>query len=266
MLGAIIGDMAGSIYEYGQIKGVSSIEPKNIIEDNSFYSDDTILTMAIADAILSGEDYGEKLREYALKYKSFHPTDLPYFKTVFSPNFEKWAKGNEQGESRGNGAMMRVSPVGYLFNNERDVERNAILSTIPSHNSDEAIDCARIVALVILYARLGYTKDEIAKKLHLQISKPNITKFNYTCADTIGVCMYSLYHGKNFEECIRIALSFGGDTDTNACIVGSMAEAMYGIGEDLKKQALAKLPPEFVDILQRSYSKIEGIHEPTISD
>ena len=264
MLGAIIGDLAGSIYEYGQIKNVSNISVKNIIENDAFFSDDTILTIAIADAILSGADYGEKLREYVNEYSSHLPNHTPYFKTMFSPGLTKWANSCVVGESHGNGAMMRVSPVGYLFSNEIDVINNARLATIPSHNAKESIDCATMVALIIYYARMGMGKDEILKKLDISIRKPNITKFNYTCEDTIDLCIYSLFSANSFEDSIRTAISFGGDTDTNACIVGSMAEAMYGIDENLKKQAMEKIPLKFQKIINKAYSSMDDFNEPNM--
>jgi ADP-ribosylglycohydrolase len=256
MLGAIIGDLAGSIYEFEQIKKHRNVEINNIIEDNAFYSDDTILTIAIADSILNKKDYVESLKEYAIKYGNKIPQDIPYFKSMFSPGFTAWAKGKEPGYSFGNGAMMRISPVGYLFNNEEEVIKNSYLATIPSHNSQDAIDCAKIVALIIFYARNGFSKNEIINKLNLVIKKPNINKFNYTCSDTIDICLYSLFQSNNFEDSIRLAISFGGDTDTNACIVGSMAEAMFGINDTLKQKALSKLPNEFVEILNKCYDKI----------
>jgi len=206
---------------------------------------------------LNNVNYETKLKEYALVYGGKIPKDIPYFKTMFSPGFTKWAKGNFQGDSGGNGAMMRVSPVGYLFNTEEDVIKNAKLATIPSHNSKVAIESAKIIALIIYYARLGLDKHEIINKLNLKIRKPKLTKFNYTCTDTIDLCLYSLFNSKSFEESIRIAISFGGDTDTNACIVGSMAEALYGIDESLKELALTKLTKKFVDILNKVYRKIE---------
>ncbi len=262
MLGAVIGDLAGSIYEYGQIKGVSPVSSQDTIPKDGFYSDDTILTVAIADAILSGADYGEKLREYVKKYGDELPEHRPYFKTMFSPGLTKWAQGHDVGISHGNGAMMRVSPVGYLFNTEADVIVNARKATMPSHNAPESIDSATRVALIIYYARQGMSKNDIIKKLHIDIRKPHITKFNYTCEDTMDVCMYSLFESKSFEDSIRLALSFGGDTDTNACIVGSMAEAMYGIDGALKKQAMSKLPPEFQDIIKRAYAHVKDISTP----
>lgn len=253
MYGAIIGDLAGSIYEYNQIKEVKKVKINKMIEDDAFISDDTILTVAILDAIISKEDYKKKLKEYALKYINYLPKHKPYFKTVFSPGFTKWVKEDFEGISSGNGAMMRVSSVGYLFDSEEEVIENARLATIPSHNDEMAIKCATMVALIIFYSRKGYLKEEIIRKLNLKIKEPVIEKFNYTCKDTIDVCLYSLFSSNDFEESIKLAISFGGDTDTNACIVGSMAEAMYGIEENLIKQARAKLPNEFRNILDKAY-------------
>ena len=257
MLGSIIGDLVGSVYEYGQVNNVSPIKIKKLIKKNAFISDDSILTIAIADAIIHKKDYGKTLREYVSKYKTMLPNIKPYFKTIFSPNFERWANGNSEGNSMGNGAMMRISPVGYLFNNETDVIKHALLATKPSHNSSEAIECARIIALIIFYARQGLTKEKIIDKLKLNIKKPKILTFNYTCGDTIDLCLYSLFTANNFEESIKLALSFGGDTDTNACIVGGMAEALYGIPVELKEQALKRLPEEFKIIINKAYSLVK---------
>ena len=256
MLGAIIGDLAGSIYEFEQIKKITPIKVKNIIEKEAFISDDTILTIAIADAIIHNASYEEKLKEYVVKYGNKAPKNIPYFKTMFSPGFTKWAKSNTQGKSCGNGAMMRISPVGFLFDKEEDVIAQTYLATIPSHNTTEAIECAKLVSLIIFYARHGLSKNDIIKRLNLKIKEPQINGFNYTCADTIDVCLYSLFKSNTFEDCIKLAISFGGDTDTNACIVGSMAEAMYGINEELKRKALSKLPSEFIEILSESYERV----------
>lgn len=114
MLCAIIGDLAGSIYEYKQTKKCEPIFINNLIEENSFFSDDTILTVAIADAIINNIPYKTALKNYANKYSNYLPKFSPYFKTIFSPNFTKWVASNEFGTSHGNGAMMRVSPVGFF--------------------------------------------------------------------------------------------------------------------------------------------------------
>lgn len=118
MYGAIIGDLAGSIYEYDQFKEVKSIHINKIIEDNAFYSDDTILTIAIIDAILDDKNYGKYLRKYIKDYSGYEPNFFPYFENSFSPATLKWVHSNFEGNSLGNGAMMRISPVGYLFNSK----------------------------------------------------------------------------------------------------------------------------------------------------
>ncbi len=257
MLGAIIGDLAGSVYEFNQINKACPIKIDRIIEEKAFFSDDTILTVAIADAIMSGESYEKKLKEYGLKYVDYIPKDVPYFEKMFSPGFCKWLNSEVgvQGQSQGNGAMMRISPVGEFFESEEEVLKNAKLATIPSHNSEIAIKCASTIALIIFYARKGKSKEEIIKKLNLKIKKPKIDKFNYFCEDTIDVCLYSVFKANSFEESMKIALSFGGDTDTNACIVGGMAEAFYGLPASLKKEALNRLPDEFVEIIEKFEAK-----------
>ena len=121
MLGAIYGDKAGSIHEYSQIKTIKPVEVKDLIQQNSFYSDDTIETIAVIDAILNHKDYGNTLKEYILLNENYRPNFEPYFKSSFSPNTLKWAKGIGTSNSIGNGAMMRISPVGYLFNTEEEV-------------------------------------------------------------------------------------------------------------------------------------------------
>lgn len=258
MLGAIIGDLAGSLYEYEQMKRVQPILIENLIDEKSFISDDTILTIAILNAVLTDKDYEKNLKEFGLKYEKMLPNVKPYFKTVFSPNFVKWLHGNYKGTSGGNGAMMRVSPIGFLFDNMEDVEKNALLATIPSHNSKEAITSAQTIAKIIFLARHGATKEEIIKRLNLNIKKPKIEKFNYLCSDTIDVCLYSFFTANNFEESIKLVLSFGGDTDTNACIVGSMSEAIFGIDKNLEKQALTHIPEEFKNILKVGYERIQN--------
>ncbi len=252
MIGAIIGDLAGSVYEYNQMFHFSPIRCQDsLIPSGAFYSDDTILTIAIADAIINNSDYENKLREFITKYQDSVPKDKPYFKKMFSPNLLKWAETDCQGNSKGNGAMMRISPVGWLFGSKEEVIKNARLATLPSHNSVEAIDSATKVALTIFYARQGLKKEEVFKKLKIDIKKPSLTKFNYTCSDTIDLVFYSLAKGKDFDDCIHTALSFGGDTDTNACIVGSMAEAFYPVEKQLRDKALSLLPNEFVSIIKQ---------------
>ena len=153
MYGAIIGDLAGSIYEFKQTKSITNLNIENIIDENSFYSDDTILTIAIADAILNDKNYEKYLRYYIKKYSSYKPDFEPYFKNTFSPSLIRWANGNFEGKSAGNGAMMRISPVGFMFDKESDVIENVRLATIPSHNTEEAINCNKNCFNYILFKK-----------------------------------------------------------------------------------------------------------------
>ena len=236
----------------------------NIIEDNAFYSDDTILTMAIMDATLGNKNYNYYLRKYIDKYKEYKPNYNPYFNSSFSPNMIKWAQGNRNGNSSGNGAMMRISPIGYLFDDEFEVMRNAHLATIPSHNSASAIGNASLIALIIFYLRNGLSKDKITKLLKLDIKYKPFKKFNITCDDTIDnvfMCIFSFVRDLIIENIfclsqvlfIKHTLLMGGDTDTNCAIVGSLAEALYGIDDELIEKANTKIPKDFVKKLKRYY-------------
>ncbi len=252
MYGAIVGDLSGSIYEFDQLKKVHTVQMNNLIENNAFYSDDTILTIAIMDAILNNKDYDYYLKSYIQEYREYKPDFNPYFKSSFSPNLIAWSKSNIVGTSHGNGAMMRISPVGYMFNSEKEVIENARLATIPSHNSKEAVDSATMVALIIYYFRQGYTKDEIFKMMNIDVKYIPFTKFNTTCEETIGNCMYALYNSNSFEDAICKTLLMGGDTDTNCAIVGGIAESMYGIDSELIEKINEKIPQKFVKILKRT--------------
>jgi ADP-ribosylglycohydrolase len=253
MLGAIYGDKAGSIYEFGQTKKVAPVITDKLIMPNSFYSDDTIETVAIIDAIINHNDYESTLKKYILEYQDYKPNFSPYFSSSFSPNTIKWAKGEGRSDSKGNGALMRISPVGFLFNSYDDVVENAYLATIPSHNSYEAIDAATTVALMIYYFRKGYSKEEVLKALEIEINYKPFKKFNTTCRETLGNCLFALYNSYSFEDAIRKVLFMGGDTDTNACIVGSIAEALYGLNNEQKEQAEENLPQELSKVLKMVY-------------
>lgn len=261
MWGAIIGDFSGSIYEYEQTKTISEISIDSLILSNSFYSDDTILTVAILEAVLNDKDYEFYLKKYAKMFQNYKPNFEPYFKHPFSPSFLKWVNNSETnlGTSRGNGAMMRISPVGYLFSTQAEVIENAKKATIPSHNSEEAIICATYVALIIYLARRKYSKEAIIQELNLNYNYSSFKNFNSTCYQTIDNCLYALFTSNSFEEAIKKVISFGGDTDTNACIVGSMAEALYGIDENLIELVKTKLPKEFVKIVEKGYSRIRKL-------
>ncbi len=255
MYGAIYGDMVGSVYEYNQIKGITSIDPEELLIEDSFYTDDTILTVAICDAILHDRDYDYYLRKYINDVLNNSEKNKPKkggFSSPFSYGLLEWNKKNELGTSIGNGAMMRISPVGYLFNTEDDVIKNAELATIPSHNSFEAIFSAKTIALIIYYLRMGYSKEEVFQKMNLPIKYEPFKSFNSTCHKTIGNCLWAFYQSNSFEDAIRKTLLMGGDTDTNSAIVGSMAEALYGIDDFIVESIQKKLPEDYVKVLDKA--------------
>ena len=251
MYGAVIGDLAGSVYEYGQLKKIEPIKMEKVIHDNAFFSDDTILTVAISEAALNGGDYASYLKKYIKEYENYHPNFSPYFKSPFSPNTMKWAKSFNVGMSSGNGAMMRISAIGYLFDTEEEVIREAALATIPTHNSKEATKAATIIALMIFYFRKGLSKNEVYDLLNLSAVYTPFTRFNTTCRETLSNVLYAIFYSTSFSDAIRLTLLMGGDTDTNLSIVASVCEALYGITDDLIKGAEAKIPKDFSKILRK---------------
>ena len=257
MWGAIIGDLAGSIYEYDQTKEISNIYIDKLINNNSFYSDDTILTIAILDAMLTDKNFEGKLKEYAINYMDYHPEYSPYFKSAFSPNFIKWVKSDIIGNSKGNGALMRISPVAYLSNSMNKLLFYTYYATFPSHNSEDAINYAILVSKIIYLSNLGYSKNKIKSILNIKYDYKPFEKFNTTCEETINNCLYALFESNSYEDAVSKVISFGGDTDTNGAIVGSMAESIYGIDNLLIEKAKEKIPEEFTLKLNKAYLKIK---------
>ena len=251
MYGSIYGDLAGSIYEFEQLKEIKSIDNGGYLSDKSFFSDDTILTVAVCAAIKDDKDYDKYLRKYIIDYMDYKPDFHPYFRSSFSPNLIKWAKSDLEGHSQGNGAMMRISPVGFLFDSEDEVIENAKLATIPSHNSEEAIDSATKIALVIFYLRKGYSKEEVFNMLDINVKYTPFKKFNTTCSETIDNCLYAFYCSNSFIDAMQKTLLMGGDTDTNCAIVGGMAEACYGMDNSLIQDVNKIIPTKFVKVLNR---------------
>ena len=270
MWGSIIGDLAGSIYEYDQMQSVHPVKVDKIIEDNAFFSDDTILTVAIADAIVNKDDvYSKYVKAYGNEYRDYLPKFQPYFKTIFSPGFIKYLDGQSDMKSEGNGALMRISPVGYLFNKPCEVASEAIWATGITHSTSSAKNDAILVALLIYFFRQGYSKEQTKaeiKKLEnkgysfrsLDVEYTPFKTFNKTVTETMDNVLYALFKSDSYEDAIRKVISFGGDTDTNACIVGGMAEALYGVPDELVSQAKEKVPEKFVKVLDRAYMMMDS--------
>ena len=262
MLGAIIGDVAGSYIEvleiYDRSKGHRSYDERIKILDKNVplfgercsCTDDSILTMAIYDAIVNGNcNYEKYLRDYGLREVN-EGKDI-YGRSRFGSGFVKWLEGDFQGESFGNGAAMRISPVGYLFDTMNEVKEQARLAAIPSHNHADAIMGAEAVAVTIFLLRTGHSKEDVYEYV-----KNNYYELNYDLEDlqrnnvfsskssvSVPQALYVFFQSNDFEDSIRKALSIGGDSDTIACMAGGIAEAYYGMPENLKEKAMEILDP-----------------------
>lgn len=274
MYGAIIGDFIGSIYEYREFldsrnkiinkerRKSSSLETE-LFKDNCFYSDDTILTMAVLDAIISKKDYEETIKQYAINSDLFSKTEEKTFPNPFSKKFLDWCENKELGNSIGNGASMRISPIAYLYDDLDKIHEEVIRCTIPSHNSEEALTGAKAIASTIHLAKKGKNKNEIKTYIEnnfgydLNFDLENLHSnylFSSLTSNTIPQCIYLFLISTDYEDLMRKSLYIGGDTDTIACIAGSIGEAYYGIKKEWLEKVKNKLPEEFVSLLEKAYS------------
>ena len=257
MLGAIIGDIVGSIYEgkaysMNQVSGTNPEKIKNLKSTNfqffkqsSHYTDDTVLTLAIADAILNQKDYVTMVKKYGLKYKN----------VGYGGNFIKWLHSDsmEPYNSFGNGSAMRVSAVAWAFDSLEKVLEEAEKTAAITHDHPEGIKGAQSVAAAIFMARKGETKEAIKNYIE-EVFKYDLNKtieeirptytFDVTCQGSVPEAIIAFLDSSNFETSIRLAISLGGDTDTQAAIAGSIAEAFY-----------KNISPEMVWVVQQKLGK-----------
>jgi len=242
MIGAIAGDIIGSVYEF---YGIKSKEFPLFVEASQF-TDDTVLTIAVADVLLGGGDYAGTFREYYARYPD----------SGYGGRFHQWARSKDMGpyNSFGNGSAMRVSPVGWLFDDLESVLSEAKRSACVTHNHPEGIKGAQATAAAIFMARQGESKDTIRDYLirgfgyDLSRTVDEIRPsyhFDETCQGTVPAAMISFLDSTGFEDCIRNAISLGGDADTLACIAGSVAEAFYdGVPDNIHSEVVHRLDSE----------------------
>jgi ADP-ribosylglycohydrolase len=248
MLGAIVGDIVGSVYEFDNHRS----KDFPLFRKDSIFTDDSILTIATADALMSGEcDFAARYREYGRKYPSSYGT-----------GFSNWIHDDDAGpyNSFGNGSAMRVSPVAWFEDDEQRVMQLAERSAEVTHNHPEGIKGAQSTAMVILRARQGASRDDIRREFEARFGYDTSTsvkelqktyKYNETCQRTVPEAFRCFYEATDFEDAIRNAISIGGDSDTMAAITGSMAEAKWGVPEVIKSTALARLETELSACFER---------------
>ena len=281
MLGAMIGDIAGSKYEFNNTFDYDF----EMFGEGCDFTDDTICTVAIADAILNGRSYQESLLDWCRRY--------PSPKGAYGGRFAGWIRSLDPQpyNSFGNGSAMRVSPVAWLFDDLPQVLEEAEKSALPTHNHPEGIKGAKAVAHAIWHFRKSKFSEEskeckdkkskvyddeaikakeyddeaiktfknIARSYYEDFDTRDYPKgkFDETCMDAVPLSFYILSKASSFEDAIRLAISHGGDSDTIGAIVGSIAEARFGIPQDMKGKAISYLPDEIKDVLKQFAGKCE---------
>ncbi len=255
MIGAIIGDIVGSRWEFDSTNDYDF----EWLSDENGFTDDTICTIAVADALLKGRDFSESIHDWCRRYP--HPMG------GYGGRFAQWVQSDnpQPYNSFGNGAAMRVSPVAHWFEDVNEVLDAAAATALPSHNHDEGIKGAQTVALAIFKA-LSYHRYQEAP-LHIDeilhecvefsgydINMPKasvLNRFDETCQGTVPVALKIISMAINYEDAVRMAVSLGADADTLGAIVGSIAEAIWGIPMKLRHQVENFLPDDMHSVLLR---------------
>ena len=249
MLGAIAGDILGSIHELNPIK----IKKFELLNDGCVFTDDTVMTVAVADSIMNGEPYVESLQKWGRKYP----------RAGYGGWFRKWIhlENPKPYNSFGNGSAMRCSSVGWLLDDEESVLEEAKKSAEITHNHPEGIKGAQSVALGVLMGRKGSSKKEIKEKLEdlfdydlsqkLEQIIPSYT-FDSTCQGSVPQAIIAFLESTDFEDAIRNSISLGGDADTQACITGSLAEAFYkSIPDEIASFVKWRIEDDLLDVLDQ---------------
>ncbi len=243
MMGAIAGDIIGSVYENFRTKNKAF----KLFTPVSTFTDDTVLTVAVADATLTRGDYGRVIKSYARRYPL----------RGYGGSFIKWmlSPGNKPYNSFGNGSAMRVCPVAHAFNQEQAVLDAARRTAECTHSHPEGIKGAEATALAVFLARTGRDKesirDTIAGRFGYDLSRTLSSirpgyRFDVTCQGSVPEAIIAFLESESFEDAVRNAVSLGGDADTQACIAGAIAEAYYKfipleILEQIKKRTAKAL-------------------------
>ena len=259
MIGAILGDIIGSPYEFDR---GSKTKDFPLFCKFSKFTDDTVMTIAVADAFLPvhPEMEDEAIRQRVVAKMQKYGRLYPH--AGYGGRFRHWLRDRHPPpyNSWGNGSAMRVSSVGWLYNDLETVRRMARLSAEVTHNHPEGIKGAEAVASAIFLARTGRTKAEIKayieENFHYNLSRTcDEIRPNYyhveSCQETVPEAITAFLDGESFEDVIRTAVSLGGDCDTLTCIAGSMAEAFYGVSEELKAECRKRLPEDLLRVLQQ---------------
>ncbi len=274
MLGAIIGDIVGSRWEFNPTNDYNF----ELFSDKNSFTDDTICTIAVADALLHGsDDYGKFIHEWCRRYP--HPMG------GYGGRFKKWVESDHPKPygSYGNGSAMRVSPIGWWFEQPSELSGHAKKSAECTHNHEEGIIGAVAVTYAIRDCRIlrqdskgkPITENDILwggldhaimfycefpQNFKLDIEEYR-NKFDETCQGTVPVALWIVLHSRSFEDAIRQAVSLGADADTLGAIVGSIAEALWGIPKWMKEKALSYLPDEMKSVAGEFHTRLKRLRK-----
>ena len=266
MLGAIIGDIIGSVYEWHNIKTTDF----PLFQKRCRPTDDSIMTIAVAEGLVSSWEKGEEEIRKAV-IQSMQAWGRKYPDAGYGGSFRKWLRSaNPQPyNSWGNGSAMRVSSVGWLYSSLTEVEKMARLTAEVTHNHPEGIRGAQALAAAVFLARTKPDKNIIKAYLEEKYGY-DLTKsldeirpgyvFDVSCQGSVPQAIRAFLEGGSYEETVRLAVSIGGDSDTIACMAGSAAEAYYGIPEEIKTKGLRYLDDcqrESVNSFRRFVSKLK---------
>lgn len=253
MLGAMIGDIVGSVYEWDNIKTTEF----EFFSEDCFFTDDTVLTAATAHALVTGKDYTTTYQDFSRRYPG----------RGYGGNYSHWiySQDPQPYHSWGNGSAMRVSPVGFAFNTVDEVLAEAMRSAVVTHDHPEGIKGAQATALAILMARQGASQSEIRDEITIRFNydlnrtlaeiRPGYS-FDVSCQGSVPEAIIAFLESEDYEDAIRKAVSIGGDSDTIACITGGIAEAYYGgVPVDIAENGKRFLPEEFIQILEAFKTK-----------
>jgi ADP-ribosylglycohydrolase len=247
MIGAIAGDIIGSAYEYCPVRSMDF----ELFTSRSKFTDDTVLTVAIADSILNKKDYALTVKEYGRRYPS----------AGYGKMFRSWLFSDrlEPYNSFGNGSAMRVSPIGFACNSIDKVLSEAKRSAEITHNHPEGIKGAQATAAAVFLARQGkdkpsiktYIEDKFSYDLSRSLSDIKQTyDFDETCQGTVPQAIIAFLESNDYEDAIRKAVFLGGDSDTLACITGGIAQAYYkDIPDFIISNVRDRLPDDLLDVV-----------------
>lgn len=259
MLGAILGDIIGSRFEFDRGGKTKDFE---LLTYGCEFTDDSVMTVAIADA-LSKTDLlldEKSLEKSLIKHMQYWGSKYPY--AGYGGRFIHWlaAKDPKPYGSYGNGSAMRVSSIGYLFDDLKTTRKVARITAQISHNHVEGIKGAECTAAVIFLGRTGHSKQEIKEYVDKEFAYDysetleqmrNRHEHVETCMDSLPKALRSFFDGNSYEDVVRNAVSLGGDTDTLGAIAGAMAEGYFGIPEELKIKVLDYIPDDFKEVIKR---------------